>query len=140
MPDFSRVYDYFYQFRDFLSGISASLWDYLGFRILLLVQGLLSVFSWLLAAYIARNAGRPQIALHYSVDFGIDLFDAAEKVYVIPFLGLVFIIFNIMITGVVEKFSPRQNPFLLYLMGGVSVAAGLILLAALASVFLINFR
>jgi len=126
--------------REIVFGVWENLWGYWYVRIFLISQVMINFLSWALASYIVRNVGQPQIALHYSVDFGIDLFDDAGKVFVIPFLGLLFIFFNVLIVSVIEKFSPRETRFSAYLLFSAGIGANVILLAAIASIYLINFR
>jgi hypothetical protein len=135
-----KILNYVDLAKEIVFGIWENLWGYWYVRIFLLSQIVVNLLSWALASYIVRNVGQPQIALHYSVDFGIDLFDDAEKIFVIPFLGLLFIIFNILIVSVIEKFSPREARFSAYLLFSAGIGANFILLAALASIYLINFR
>ena len=107
---------------------------YLGF--MLAVNSLV----WILAIYIFARIDQPMMALHYSVDFGIDHYGQSKNIFIIPVLGLIFIFFNIALLLVVGLYNKRDIKFLTHLLLVSALIANIMLLAAVISVYLINFR
>lgn len=95
---------------------------------------------WILAVYIFTQIDQPMMALHYSVDFGIDHYGSSKNIFVIPVLGLIFIFFNIILLLVVSLYNKRDIKFLTHLLLVPALIANIMLLAAVSSVYLINFR
>ena len=100
----------------------------------------LNLANWLGARHIYANIGQPRMALHYSVDFGIDLYGDRGHIFVIPLLGLVFIVFNAALLLAITIYNKRDSRFLAHLLLASVVIANIALLIALFTVYLINFR
>ena len=113
---------------------------FLGVRIYLSASVMLNIFTWLLARYIYTNIGQPRMALHYSVDFGIDLYGERGEIFIIPILGFLFLLFNIFLLIVITIYNKRDSRFLSHLMLSTVVIANTVLLVAIFTVYLINFR
>ena len=109
-------------------------------RIYLIITVLLNAVIWLLSRFITKALGLPQIALHYNIDFGIDLYGDASKIYIIPALGLIIIVINFAIVVYLSRFNPRETRFINHLLLVSSSLVNIILLAAVISVYIVNFR
>ena len=98
---------------------------------------LLNIAMWLGARYIARKVGADQMALHYSVGFGIDYYGDTIKIYTIPLLGFLIAFLNFILYAVVSSY--RDKNFIGHILFSASLIANIILLASLLSIYIINF-
>ncbi|MFH0923344.1 MAG: hypothetical protein V1825_01285 [Candidatus Falkowbacteria bacterium] len=117
----------------------SSAFDLLGFmyvRVYLIVLVIVNLLNWAAALFINKNVSQKLVFLHYNVNFGVDLIGDVSRVYVIPLLGLVIIVVNFILLTFIHKHSK----FIVHLLLGAALMANLFLLAAIASVYLINFR
>jgi hypothetical protein len=106
-------------------------------KIYLVIILLLNISMWLGARYIARKVGTEQMALHYSVGFGIDYYGDTIRIYTIPLLGFLIALLNFILFTVVSNY--RDKNFIGHILFSASVAANIILLASLLSIYIINF-
>lgn len=97
----------------------------------------LNILIWIGAKYIIATVGADQIALHYSVGFGIDYYGDATRIYIIPFLGLLFILLNFILYTIVNKY--RDKDFIAHILFSSAVATNVILFMATLSIYIINF-
>jgi hypothetical protein len=95
-------------------------------------------FLWLLAKYVVSVIDEDQIALHYTVDFGIDYFGSYEKIYIMPLLGLVIFIINFTLSALMAR--AQDIRLVSHITLASALIANLFLVAAVASVYLINVR
>ena len=82
--------------------------------------------------------------LHYNVDFGIDLIGNVRQIYIIPLIGLVIVLFNLILLSFAyrKNIAPERrdaDKFLANLLLGSALFANFILLFSVASIYLINF-
>lgn len=120
-----------------------SLWEllsYLHVKIHLSILILINLLIWFVAIYIVTSVDQPQIALHYSVDFGIDLYGNTNKIYTVPILGLVFIAINTIIALAINRYTREGIRFITHLLLISAIISNIMLLASLVSIYLINFR
>ena len=116
-----------------------SVFDLLGFiyvRIYLIVSIGVNLLNWSTALFINQNVSQKLVFLHYNVNFGVDLIGDVSRVYIIPLLGLIIIVVNFILLIFIHKHSK----FIVHLLLGAALMANLFLSAAIASVYLINFR
>ncbi|MBA3047424.1 hypothetical protein KKC83_04095 [Patescibacteria group bacterium] len=116
-----------------------SAFDLLGFiyvRIYLIALISLNSLNWAVAFFINKNVSQELVFLHYNVNFGVDLIGDVSRVYIIPLLGFIFILTNFILLTFIHK----HGKFIVHLLFGAALMANLFLLAAIASVYLINFR
>lgn len=106
-------------------------------RVYLAMHALLIITTWSLTRVIEKKAGSEQAILHYNIDFGVNLIDSAEKIYAIPLLGLAIFMINFFLSAAIYK---QSGKFIAHALLSSAFLAGLLLLAGLASLFLINFR
>jgi len=93
---------------------------------------------WLAAWYIAAKVHGELIALHYSVDFGINLIGSPKKLYIIPLLGLLIIVINFILLCAIAGHKDRRFASHILLAG--ALLSNIILLVSLVSIYLVNFR
>ena len=122
--------------RESLSEIALDLLSFFYVRIYLIAILILNLLNWLTAFIINKNVSQDLIFLHYNVTFGVNLIGSVKKVYVIPFLGFVIILINFVLLIFIHK----QGKFITHLLLSTALLANLFLLAAVVSVYLINFR
>lgn len=93
---------------------------------------------WLIVRYFNSELGNEQAALHYNVDFGINLIGPAKNLYIIPLLGLIIFIANIIILLIIGR--DKEIKFIANLLFVAALLSNLILLIATIAVYLVNFR
>lgn len=104
------------------------------FYILLLL--VLNIINWFLAYYVNKNVSQDLVVLHYNVNLGVDLIGNVRDIYIIPTLGLSFIVINFLLLLNIY----RRRRFLIHLLFGFSLLVNLCLIASTISIYLINFR
>ncbi len=109
----------------------------LSVKIYLVLLLILNVLIWIGAKYIAAMVNADQIALHYSVGFGIDYYGDTVKIYIIPLLGLLIILLNFSLYAIVAKY--KDNNFIGHILFSGAIVSNLILLISMFSIYIINF-
>ncbi|MEA3398307.1 MAG: hypothetical protein U9R06_01025 [Patescibacteria group bacterium] len=133
-----KLYNLIYSAKQKISDYFFDFFSYLFFKVYLFTLLIINIFLWLAANYINKNIDSEKIALHYNVDFGINLIGHPKKVYIIPLLGIIFIILNLLILFCIRKNKDRI--FIAHILLACALASNLILLVAITTVYLINFR
>lgn len=105
-------------------------------RFYLLFLFSLNIINWFLANYVNKHVSQSLVVLHYNVNLGVNLIGDVRDIYIIPTLGLVFIVINFLL---LLNFY-RRSRFLIHLLLGFSVLINLSLIASTVSIYLINFR
>lgn len=116
----------------------APLFRFRHFKFYALSLFLFNGFLWLFAYSIFIKSGQGLIFLHSSVDFGVGLIGEAKQVFVIPILGLVFFLFNFLISFLFSGL--KDFKFLSHLLFSAVFVAHIFLGVSLISIYLINFR
>ncbi len=93
---------------------------------------------WISVFYINFKASSTTLILHYNVDLGVDLIGLGSNLYIIPLLGLLIFIVNLVLLLIFLKWSDYR--YLAHLLFSVSLLANLFLLISLGPIYLINFR
>lgn len=106
-------------------------------RIYCLILATLNLFIWLGSYYIAKSVGAAQIALHYSVGFGIDYYSDTEKIYIIPLLGLLIALLNFSLYAIIGGYKDKN--FIGHILFAGAIVANTILLISAFSIYIINF-
>ncbi len=96
----------------------------------------LNILLWLIAVKAVMASGRQLTILHYNIDFGVNLVGEAKKILVIPLLGLLVALINLVLAFVVYQ----VNVFLRHLLLAGAVMVNFLLLAALAAIYFVNFH
>lgn len=130
------ILNYLYLSRDQLVQIVLYLVGFMFVRMYLLFLFALNIINWLLAFYVNNNVSQNLVVLHYNVDLGVNLIGNARDIYIIPTLGLAFIVVNFLL--LLNIF--RKNKFLIHLLLGFSLLINLFLIAGTVAIYLVNFR
>jgi len=134
--DGHKILNFVYLGREKLVQVVLHLVNFMFVRMYLLLLFALNAINWLLAYYVNNNVSQNLVVLHYNVNLGVNLIGNARDIYVIPTLGLAFIIINFIL--LLNIFS--KNKFLVHLLLGFSLLINLFLIAGTVTIYLVNFR
>jgi len=107
-------------------------------KIYLIILFVLNIFLWLGAFYIDSIIEKNIIALHYNVDFGINLIGETKNIYIIPVVGLLVIVINSILY--INLSVNKDKKIIFHVLFATSLFVNIILLSAVTSVYLINFQ
>jgi hypothetical protein len=135
---YSKLSNKWYLFRD--QAVSAfravfswrHSWVFLILNILLLSS--LFLGSWKIFQDFQENI----LILHYNVDFGVDWIGEKKSVFLLAQIALAFFLFDFLILLIVAK--KKYYRFLSFFVWGAAIISEIFLLAALFSIYLVNFR
>jgi len=113
-------------------------WSFLYVKIYLIILILLNISLWTLASFFYSRINEDIVALHYNVDFGINLIGDSRKLYIIPALGLAIIIINFFLVAFTVEHKDKK--FIAHLLLAAALIANYTLIAAIFTIYLINFR
>ncbi len=122
--------------RDKLAESVLSLISLKAVRLYLILLFVLNIANWLFVYYVNRNVSQNLVVLHYNVNLGVNLIGNVANIYIIPALGLSFIILNFLLL----LNTYRKSKLLVHLILGSSLLINLFLIASTVSIYLINFR
>jgi len=111
--------------------------SYLVVRIYLIVFLFFNLTLWFIAYIIYSQSSDTLIALHYNVDFGVNLIGSVNKIFVLPIIGLLIMVINF--TVVLSAFRMKSARFLVHVLLFTPVLIHIFLLTAAVSIYLINF-
>ncbi|MDO8668074.1 MAG: hypothetical protein Q7K35_03175 [bacterium] len=134
--DWYKLLNHFHLGRAKLAEVAWYLIGFVYVQIYLLSLLSLNAINWFLAYYVNKNVSQSLVVLHYNVNLGVDLIGNVRDIYVIPTLGLAFIVINLLLLLNIY----RRNRFLIHLLFGFSLLINLFLIASTISIYLINFR
>ena len=135
--DFTRITNNFYLLKDRFKFQFLNFIKELSVKIYSISIVFINILEWVLAKYIFKEAPSEMIALHYNVDFGIDYYDSAEKIYILPILGIFIMFINLLLSMVF--FKHKNYKFISHLLFSIALFANIILLSSLISIYLVNF-
>ena len=107
MLNISRIINNFYSWKQNIKVSFSTLFSYLNVKIYLVILLFINLTNWLFTRYITSEIDQPQIALHYSVDFGINLYGDINKIYILPLLGTIFIVINFVILSILARYNVK---------------------------------
>ncbi len=131
-----NLINFFYSNREKLAEAVLHLTGFMFVRLYLVFLFTLNIANWLLAFYVNKNVSQNLIVLHYNVNLGVNLIGNVTDIYIIPTLGLTFIVINFLLLLNIY----RQGKLLMHLLLGFTLLINLILIASTISIYLINFR
>lgn len=134
--DSHKILDYLYIGREMIVREVLYLMSFACARVYIISLFVLNAANWLLARHINANVSQDLVVLHYNVNLGANLIGQARDIYIIPTLGLSFIVINFIL--LLSIF--RENKFFIHFVLGFSLLANLFLIAGTLSVYLANFR
>ena len=117
--------------------VEAKIFTSLTDRLYLIFMAIVNILAWLSTRFIYTEIDQERMALHYNVDFGIDYYGEISKVFVLPFIGLIIILVNILVYFLLLKHKDRK--FISHILFLVAITTNLILLVAIALIYLVNF-
>lgn len=106
-------------------------------KVYLAILLFINAIAWLGTGYIDSIIQKNIIALHYNVDFGINLIGEAKNIYIIPLVGLIIILINTILY--ISLSRNRDNKIIFHIMFIASAFVNIVLLSAVTSIYLINF-
>jgi len=131
-----KILDYIYFSREKLASAVLLLVGFKFVRIYLSFLFASNIINWLIAYYVNNNVSQRLVVLHYNVNLGVNLIGDVANIYIIPTLGLTFIVINFLL--LLNIF--RKNKFLIHLLLGFSLLVNLFLIASTVAIYLVNFR
>lgn len=134
--DWIKITDYIYFARKDLTDICWYLIGFLYIKIYLIIILVLNILNWVSVYYISSLVSQNLVILHYNVNLGVSLIGDISKIYIIPCLGLLFTLFNLVLLLNIYK----ESKFVIHLLLSSSIAVNLILLMSAVALYLINFR
>lgn len=132
----NKIFSYMYSGRERLAQSVFRLLGFVFVRIYLIFLFILNIINWLLVLYINNSVSQNLVVLHYNVNLGVNLIGSARDIYIVPTLGLSFIVINFIL--LLNIF--RNNKFLIHLLLGFSILANLFLIAGTIAIYSVNFR
>ena len=123
--------------KDAIKHFFVSIFGFTYIIVYLFISILLNVAIWVLARFILTQIDSNMLALHYTVGFGIDYYDNAAKIFIIPLIGLFVILVNSLLYSMLSGHKDRR--FLSHILFITAIFVNIILLSSAASVYLINF-
>lgn len=138
MFNLSKFYDNFYYFRKLFFEALFYVLDFfhVRFYLIFLLGG--NLFIWLLTYFINVNVSQNLVVLHYNVDFGVNLIGDVKRIFIIPILSLIIILINTFLLFALGKHQDFK--MISHLLLASCLVINLILISALFSIYLINFR
>lgn len=134
---YSNLYAHFYGFFVKIKASLGAIFKIKSTFVYLALIFIVQVVNWFEAWFIKKNLSGSMIVLHYNVDFGIDLVDKPETIFLYPLLALGIFLLNFILLAIFYK----NNDFkiLSHFLLGSALIFNLFLSGALVSVYLINF-
>lgn len=127
-----------YVFLDGLKNDARRVGSFLFVRIFFILILAVNISNWALAANIFSQINAPQMALHFTVDFGIDYYGSVRKIFILPALGLLLWLINSCLMLIFSK--NKDLAYISYLLLSSSLFSNIILFASLLSVYFLNFK
>jgi hypothetical protein len=100
---------------------------------LIKVSTVLSVLFWLLSValpawrVVPEIVGKTAVPLHYNIHFGIDTVGPWWQIFVVPAVGLLFMVMNL----IAARMTWRRDPMLSYTIAAATAFIELLLLVAM---------
>ncbi|MEK7202964.1 MAG: hypothetical protein AAB653_01485 [Patescibacteria group bacterium] len=131
-----KINDSFYFTGKNILEICWYLLDFFYIKIYLIIILILNILNWLFVYYINFLVSQKLAILHYNVNIGVNLIGDISKIYTIPFLGMLFTLFNLILLINIYK----ESKFVIHLLLASSIVVNLIFLMSITALYLINFR
>lgn len=139
--NFSKFIDFVYsQWDNFRLEIS-NIVSFFYVKIYLIFFVILNSFNWAFSYYIYSNIlpeTRNLIALHYNVQFGVNLIGDASNIFILPTLGLFIILINFLLLLSIYKL--KNSRFLGHFLLLPAIISNIYLFIGLFSIYLANFK
>jgi len=100
----------------------------------------LNFIIWIIAYNLYNNIGRDQMILHYSINFGVNLYGDAKKIFIIPLIGLIVIIVNFFLLILIGEYNEKDKNFISHILSVSAILVNIILFLSIIIIKLVNFR
>ncbi|HMB66172.1 MAG TPA: hypothetical protein VKO42_04820 [Patescibacteria group bacterium] len=137
MIDLSKVYHYFYTGKEKAAQVLGDVFDFFSVKVYSLIALFFDLLGWIMVFFIMSKNKEGAIVLHYSVDFGVDLIGDASQLIVVPVLGLIILISNLILLLILNQH--KSFKFLSHLLLAVAMAVNVFLTLSLVPIYLLNF-
>jgi len=134
--DWHLVRQYPQEAKKKLTAIAKSLWSFFYIRTYLMLAIFLNILNWSTATFVQYRAKLEQVVLHYNVDFGVDLYGETSRLFIIPFIGLLVLVINLVLVAN----TGRHERFLIHCLMITAAAVNLLLLIAQLALYFYNLR
>lgn len=131
-----KIIEYIKNTPQYLFKATKTLYRDITTRTLTAIALLVNVFLWIASWFINTRINKDIIILHHNIYFGPTFIGSPRQVYLIPVLGLMFIVINLSVSYIIQ----HENNFFVYLFVAASIGLNLFLFLGIASIMLINFR
>ncbi len=138
MLNISKIYNSLYTYRQGFASSLSYIWGFLAVKIYLILALLLNILAWTLTILFKGRLSEDLIILHFNVDFGVDMIGKAERILLIPAIGLTFLFVNFILLFFFLKSDHFK--FLAHILLAGALLANIFLLIALGPIYYINFR
>jgi hypothetical protein len=138
MLGLSEIYHHFDLIKDKTSYNLTEVFGLLFVKIYLVVLLLQNISIWGFIWLFARRVGGSLTILHFTTDFGIDLVGDANKLFMIPVLGLFVSVLNFLLLFVFIK--NKNFKLIAHLLLAAAVMVNVFLSLALGPIYWMNFR
>ncbi len=116
------------------------LWNFLYIKVYLLILLLVNIINFL-AVYLVigkiSNSYDDIVILHYNVSFGVNLIKKAIWLYVIPLLGFIISVINVVLLVFIANHKDRK--FISHLLLFTAILVNIFLFFGIIAIFLINY-
>ncbi|MDA3839572.1 MAG: hypothetical protein PF572_00645 [Patescibacteria group bacterium] len=137
----SKFIDLAYSWWDYFTSEISSVFSFLYVKIYFVFFIAVNGINWLFSYYIFSNIlpeTRELIALHYNVEFGVNLIGNANNIFILPSLGLLIIVINFSLLLSIYKL--KNSKFLGNFLLLPALISNVYLLIGLVSIYLANFK
>jgi hypothetical protein len=138
MSIIEKLQKLFYQKKEPLGQAMVRAFSPLFVKIYIAVLLVLNAFIWYLAYFIYKEVDTELIALHYNVDFGIDYYGSSDKIFYLPFIGLLISLINFSVYA--SSFRHKDKKFIAHVLLATAIISNILILLSTISVYIINFR
>jgi len=134
---FSKFLDFFYFKKDDVIDFLRELFSATYVRFFVFAIIAINIIIWVIVHKTVVLSGTDNIALHYNVEKGIDLYGEAKQLYILPIFGLFIFILNFLILSFIN--NKKDRTFIAYVLLGSAFFTNLILVMAIISLYIVNF-
>ncbi|MDD5527393.1 MAG: hypothetical protein PHO56_00230 [Patescibacteria group bacterium] len=138
MLGLSEIYHHLDLLRGKISYNLAEVFGLLFIKVYLAILLLQNISLWGFVWLFARRVGSNLTILHFTVDFGIDLVGDANKLFMIPILGLFVSALNFLLLFVFLK--KKDFKFIAHILLAAALMVNIFLSLALGPIYWMNFR
>lgn len=139
--NYSNFIDFIYSLWDTFRIELINIFTLFYVKVYLIFFALINGINWLFAYYIYSNTlpeTRELIALHYNVEFGVNLIGEAKNIFILPALGFLIIAINFLLLLSIYKL--KSSRFLGHFLLLPALISNTYLFVGLFSIYLANFE